>query len=217
MSAANRMGDMWDYVRRPEGDPSTMVVPGLTGRSSDEIGAFLAEGHALLRPLGVYQGAAVFGIAATRPQTIAQDIPLIAQHVDYLSPMLYPEKWNRGEYDVADPQAQPYDIIFRSLVDFQIQVAPMADAGFPDLTEQDQVDTVLTAKLEQIVGPPDDPNPDYDHAALTQLQSQEVSMVASDIKCEKDHISRVEDKVRAEYESTFREQNADLLSKVPPP
>jgi hypothetical protein len=93
----------------------------------------------------------------------------------------------------------------------------MADAGFPDLTEQDQVDTVLTAKLEQIVGPPDDPNPDYDHAALKELQSQEVSMVASDIKCEKDHISKVEEKVRSEYESTFREQNADLLSKVPPP
>ena len=93
----------------------------------------------------------------------------------------------------------------------------MADAGFPDLTEQDQVDTVLTAKLEQIVGPPDDPNPDYDHAALKALQSQEVSMVASDISCEKAHISKVEDKVRAEYESTFREQNADLLSKVPPP
>ena len=126
---------MWDYVRRPEGDPSTMVVPGLTGRSSDEIGAFLAEGHALLRPLGVYQGAAVFGISATRPQTIAQDIPLIAQHVDYLSPMLYPEKWGRGEYDVADPQAQPYDIIFRSLVDFQIQVEPMHRAVMPWLQD----------------------------------------------------------------------------------
>ena len=22
---------LWDYVRRPEGDPATMVVPGLTG------------------------------------------------------------------------------------------------------------------------------------------------------------------------------------------
>ena len=126
---------MWDYVRRPEGDPSTMVVPGLTGRSSDEIGAFLAEGHALLRPLGVYQGAAVFGISATRPQTIAQDVPLIAQHVDYLAPMLYPEKWGRGEYDVADPQAQPYDIIFRSLVDFQIQVEPMHRAVMPWLQD----------------------------------------------------------------------------------
>jgi hypothetical protein len=112
-----------------------MVVPGLDGRSSDQIGAFLAEGHAMLRPLGVYQGAAVFGISATRPQTIAQDIPLIAQHVDYVAPMLYPEKWRRGEYDVADPQAQPYDIVFRSLVDYQIQVAPMHRAVVPWLQD----------------------------------------------------------------------------------
>ena len=84
---------MWDYVRRPEGDPVTMVVPGLTGLSSEEIGAFLREGHAMLRPYGVFQGAAVFGISASRPQTIAQDISLISQHVDYVAPMLYPDLW----------------------------------------------------------------------------------------------------------------------------
>ncbi len=93
----------------------------------------------------------------------------------------------------------------------------MNDAGFPDLTEQDQVDSTLQNQLEAIVGPPDDPNPDYDQAALKGLQAEEVSMVAADIKCEKDHISSVEEKVRAEYESTFREQNADLLKQVPPP
>jgi hypothetical protein len=49
----------------PRGRPSTMVVPGLTGRSSDEIGAFLAEGHALLRPLGVYQAPRC---SASRPR-----------------------------------------------------------------------------------------------------------------------------------------------------
>jgi hypothetical protein len=93
----------------------------------------------------------------------------------------------------------------------------MGDAGFPDLAEQDQVDSTLTAKLEAIVGPPDAPDPTYDQAALTALQAEEVSMVAADITCEKDHISSVEEKVRAEYEATFREQNADLLKQVPPP
>ena len=58
---------LWDYVRRPEGDPATMVVPGLTGLSSEVIGQFLEE-DALLRPYGVYQGASVFGISATRPR-----------------------------------------------------------------------------------------------------------------------------------------------------
>jgi len=93
----------------------------------------------------------------------------------------------------------------------------MGDAGFSGLTEQDQVDSTLTAKLEAIVGPPDAPDPNYDKAALTALQAEEVAMVAADIKCEKDHISSVEEKVRAEYESTFREQNASLLNQVPPP
>ncbi|HEY8093252.1 MAG TPA: putative glycoside hydrolase [Acidimicrobiales bacterium] len=126
---------LWDHVRRPEGEPASMVVPGLTGRSSDEIGQFLAEGHEMLRTYGVFQGASVLGISATRPQSIAQDVPLIAQHVDYVAPMLYPERWGRTEYDVADPQAQPYDIIFRSLVDFQIAVAPMGRAVVPWLQD----------------------------------------------------------------------------------
>jgi hypothetical protein len=93
----------------------------------------------------------------------------------------------------------------------------MRDAGFPDLTAQDQVDSTLNARLEQIVGPPDAPNPDYDHAALQALQADEVSMVNADIKCERDHISAIEEKVRAEYEVTFREQNAALLKQVPAP
>ena len=91
----------------------------------------------------------------------------------------------------------------------------MGDAGFPDLAEQDQVDSTLTAKLEAIVGPPDAPDPNYDKAALTALQAEEVAMVAADIKCEKDHISSVEEKVRAEYESTFREQNASPAQPGP--
>jgi hypothetical protein len=128
---------LWDYVRRPEGEPATMVVPGLTGLSSEVIGQFLEQGHELLRPLGVYQGACVFGIAPTRPQSIAQDLPLMAQHVDYLAPMLYPERWSNGEYGVADPQAQPYDIVVRSLVDFQTAVAPLGRAVVPWLQDYD--------------------------------------------------------------------------------
>ena len=115
---------LWDYVQRPEGAPTTMVVPGLKGLSSAVIADFLRQGQAALRPLGVYQGADVFGIAATRPQSIAQDVPAMAQHVDYLAPMLYPERWGLSEYGVADPMAQPYDIVSRSLADFQKAVAP---------------------------------------------------------------------------------------------
>jgi hypothetical protein len=119
---------LWDYVRRPEGAPSSMVFPGLQGSVADAVGGFLAKGQAMLRPLKVLQGASVFGIAATRPDEVGQDVPTIARHTDYIAPMLYPSHWNRGEYGVADPNRQPYDIVKASLADF---VAEVASTGRP--------------------------------------------------------------------------------------
>ena len=43
----------------------------------------------------------------------------MSQYVDYVSPMIYPSHWSRGEYGVAHPEAQPYDITRASLADFQ--------------------------------------------------------------------------------------------------
>jgi hypothetical protein len=114
---------LWDYMRRPEGAPSSMVVPGLTGRSSDHIVSFMAEAHARLRPHKVIQGVSVFGIAASRPQTIAQDVAALAAHVEYVSPMVYPSHWNKGEYGVVDPTRQPGEIVTASLTDFKMVMA----------------------------------------------------------------------------------------------
>lgn len=93
----------------------------------------------------------------------------------------------------------------------------MKDAGFEDLAAPDEVDVVLHSKLEAIVGPPENPNPDYDRAALTALQGEELALVGADVECETKHIADVELSVREEFEATFREQNADLIGKVPPP
>ena len=97
----------------------------------------------------------------------------------------------------------------------------MRDAGYPNLAEQEDVDTVLKKKLEGIVGSPGEITAasaepaDYDKAALASLQHEEVAMVTADKKCEAAHVESVEDKVTAEYESSFREENASLLAKVP--
>ncbi len=92
----------------------------------------------------------------------------------------------------------------------------MHDGG-QDLADPDEVDSVLKGELETIVGPSGKPNADYDHAALAALQKREVVMVTADIACAKKYIVDVEAKVRTEYERPFREDNAALLSKVPPP
>lgn len=129
---------LWDYVRRPEGDPATMVIPGIGGvvdSSSTAIANFLGMTHAALRERCVYQGASVFGIAADRPDAVGQDVGRIARHVDYIAPMLYPSHWVSGEYNVKNPNKQPYDIVRAALADFQAKTAGTGVALMPWLQD----------------------------------------------------------------------------------
>jgi hypothetical protein len=111
---------LWDYIRRPDGSPDAMVVPGL---SEDADGATLEDAviefarlaDERLERYGVGHGASLYGIAADRPTQIAQDVPGLSEHLDYVAPMIYPSHWGPGEYGVADPNRQPYDIITATL------------------------------------------------------------------------------------------------------
>lgn len=113
---------LYDYVRRPDGPTSSMVFPELEGPADDAITSFLADTQRALKPYGTYLGASVFGIAATRPDEVAQNIPKMAEHLDYVSAMVYPSHWGPGEYGVANPNAEPYEIVQRSLQDFKKDV-----------------------------------------------------------------------------------------------
>ncbi|MDX1450637.1 MAG: putative glycoside hydrolase, partial [Acidimicrobiia bacterium] len=114
---------MYDYVRRPDENIDLMRFPGQDRTPEDAIVDFLADSKQRVNGSGARLAAAVFGVAATRPDEIAQDIPRMAEHVDYIAPMLYPSHWGPGEYGVSDPNSQPYDIIYRSLVDFREKMA----------------------------------------------------------------------------------------------
>ena len=110
---------LYDYVRRPDGPIEEMTFPGLKGDADQTIADFLAETQKALAPSGAYLGASVFGIAVTRPDEVAQNIPLMARHVDYIAPLVYPSHWGPEEYGVATPESQPYDIVNASLKDFK--------------------------------------------------------------------------------------------------
>jgi hypothetical protein len=110
---------LYDYVRRPDGPLDSMVFPGLEGSMDDSIVTFLAETRKALAPHGTFLGASVFGIAATRPEEIAQNVPRMAREVDYIAPMLYPSHWGTGEYGLSDPESNPHDIVAGSLADFK--------------------------------------------------------------------------------------------------
>ena len=113
---------LYDYVRRPDGPIDEMRFPNLQGSLERSIATFLGEARRALAPYRTYLGASVFGVAATRPTEVAQQIPSMARNVDYISPMLYPSHWGPGEYRVSNPNAEPYAIVRRSLRDFQRQV-----------------------------------------------------------------------------------------------
>jgi hypothetical protein len=105
---------LWDYIRRPEGLDNYMV-PGLTTTPEEAIVAFTQQADERLAPYGVQHGASVYGIAADRPTQIGQDIPGMADHLDYVAPMIYPSHWGPGEYGIDDPNGQPYDIVRATL------------------------------------------------------------------------------------------------------
>jgi hypothetical protein len=93
----------------------------------------------------------------------------------------------------------------------------MRTAGY-EVSAQDEVDEMLQSRLEEIVGPlgdSDGPLSESQRAALRTLQREEVAMVQQDINCEEQHITAVEERVRAGYEQEFQSRNAALLRQVP--
>jgi hypothetical protein len=126
---------LYDYVRRPEGDLNKMRFTGLEGAPAVSVARFVADTHDALDGTGADLGVSVFGIAATRPAAIGQDVALLAPNVDYVAPMVYPSHWGPGEYGVADPVHQPAEIVAASLADFSRIVAGSGAAIVPWLQD----------------------------------------------------------------------------------
>ncbi len=112
-----------DYVRFPtDGDITTCVFPAYDGRSKEEtIVEFVKYMREGLKPLGVVLSADVFGLTGSHQGSmgIGQEIAAMARYLDYLSPMVYPSHYNPGEYAIRDPESNPHDTVYMSLVDFQ--------------------------------------------------------------------------------------------------
>lgn len=117
---------LWDYIRRPDGPIEQLVFPGLEGTIEAAVVEFTRLAEERLAPYGVQHGASVYGIAATRPLEIGQDIPAMARHLDVIAPMVYPSHWAPSEYGLKDPLRAPYDIVARSVAD---HVAAVAGTG----------------------------------------------------------------------------------------
>ena len=119
-----------DYVRFPsDGNTMTCVYPANDGGSmEDTIVGFLRYMREGLKPLGVVLSVDVFGLIASDQGSmgIGQDITAMAQYVDYFCPMVYPSHYSPGEYKIGNPEANPHDTVYLSLVDFQKKLEGVA-------------------------------------------------------------------------------------------
>jgi hypothetical protein len=109
---------VFDYIRRPDGPPSTMRFPGLDGGAEQAIAAFCGQARQRLHAAGGYVGAAIFAQAVQHPEDTAQNVPEMARNLDVVVPMDYPNHWSNGSYGVANPASNTYQIVRRSLADW---------------------------------------------------------------------------------------------------
>ncbi|MEJ2539271.1 MAG: putative glycoside hydrolase [Gemmatimonadota bacterium] len=115
----------WDYVRFPDAKPSDMaraVFPGDSGQlRTDAVRAFLGYAGDRLDALGldVQMTADVFGVTTTyrRVAGIGQEWEKFIDRVDAAHPMVYPSHYGEGSHGMAEPNANPYEIVLSALED----------------------------------------------------------------------------------------------------
>ncbi len=111
----------FDYVRYPDGFGESTLFD---GGSSEEVRAeairsFLFEASKRLHPLGCAVSADIFGFITTNRGDggIGQQLEMLAQVTDVLSPMIYPSHYSTGWFGFTNPNDNPGPVIANALDD----------------------------------------------------------------------------------------------------
>ncbi|MCD6518452.1 MAG: carboxypeptidase regulatory-like domain-containing protein [Anaerolineae bacterium] len=112
----------FDYLRFPsDGSVRGLVYQRETSfeTRTAAIGAFCAQAQQALAYTPAFLSADVFGLVVwtdpSRDMGIGQRVEDIAPYVDYLSPMLYPSTFGRGNLGLEEPMRHPYEVVYRSV------------------------------------------------------------------------------------------------------
>jgi hypothetical protein len=111
----------FDYVRFPsDGNMQDVVYPYADGRKKEDvIHDFLRFAKKELEPYNVFLAADVFGLTTMTSDDmgIGQKFEKIITEVDYICPMVYPSHYGPGNYGFANPNAYPYEVVQKALLD----------------------------------------------------------------------------------------------------
>lgn len=107
----------FDYIRFPAKDGLCFKNPNTQKNRVKAIEIFLDEAQNRLRKYGVFISVDTYGNIcwAKDDNGIGQTVSSLAQHADYLCPMLYPSGFASGSFYFKHPSEHPYDVIFRSI------------------------------------------------------------------------------------------------------
>jgi hypothetical protein len=107
----------FDYLRFPDANGLNLSEPDTQEQRVAAINGFLDAARQRLAPFDVFVSADIFGYVAWNANDthIGQQLESLAQHVDYLSPMLYPSGFSFGIPGHRDPVAAPFAIVAETL------------------------------------------------------------------------------------------------------
>lgn len=135
LNVASRAADLgfdeiqFDYIRFPTAPNMKNVTYGAEEKlvsKQDLIAQFTQCAANYLRTRGVKVSADVFGGIISSEQDssiIGQDYAKMSESLDCICPMVYPSQFANGCYGVENPDASPYEIVYRAMKDSQTKLS----------------------------------------------------------------------------------------------
>lgn len=108
----------YDYVRYPSDGPMADAKY-VNNNRAVALETFFKYLHEKVHPLGVVMSADLFGYTTilTDDLGIGQQLERGLPYFDYIAPMVYPSHYNKGFAGLANPNDDPYKVIYTSMVE----------------------------------------------------------------------------------------------------
>ena len=106
----------YDYIRWPSDGPMSDIAYPSENRA-EEVEKFFRYLHGEMKPTGVMLSADLFGYTTvlTDDLGIGQILERALPYFAFVMPMVYPSHYNKGFEGLANPNSDPYKVVYRSM------------------------------------------------------------------------------------------------------
>lgn len=128
----------YDYIRYPSDGPMK-DARFVNDNKAEALERFFKYLHAEVSPTGAKMSADLFGYTTVLSDDlgIGQQLERALPYFDYVAPMVYPSHYNKGFAGLANPNSDPYKVVYTS----------MAEAARRSLATETRVETLDGTKL----------------------------------------------------------------------